>query len=85
MIQNGQIDEVFEFLQSKYPILIEEQHLVLSLYAQQFLEFIRNGEINKAIELAQKHFPSHEDETLCFIDNNGKLQELKLEVRNIKC
>ena len=83
-MKKGELDHVFEFLQEKYPSLLEEKNIVLAIYAQQFLEFIRQGDIGKGIELAQKVFPNNEEEILDFIDRNGNLEQLKLEVKIIK-
>lgn len=83
-MKKGELDHVFEFLKEKYPSLLEEKGIVLAIYAQQFLEFIRQGDIGKGIELAQRVFPNNEEEILDFIDRNGNLAQLKLEVKMIK-
>ena len=82
-MKKGELDQVFEFLKEKYPSLLEEKSIVLAIYAQQFLEFIRQGDISKGIELAQRVFPNNEEEILDFIDSNGRLAQLKLEVKMI--
>jgi len=82
-VKKGELEKVFEFLKENYPKLLEEKDLYLALYGQQFLEFIRLGEIGQGIELAQKVFPNNEEEILDFIDYNGKLVQLKLEVKEI--
>ena len=83
LVHEGKIEDAFDFLKTNYPKIIDEKLLILAINGQLFLEFIRKGDINKAIEIAQKAFPNYEEEVLDFIDQNGKLVELKVEV-NIK-
>ena len=79
-MRRGDIKEAYEFIKEFYPTLLEEKPLILSLFAQLFLELMRKGEINEGISLAQSSFYGSEEEILDFIDQNGKIVEMKLEV-----
>lgn len=76
----GKISETLDYINKVFPKLVQEnEELLKILHSQQFIEYIREKDHQKAILFAQKCLTLYQQENIYCLDNKGIVQEVPID------
>lgn len=81
LLLEGKIEEVIGYIQSIFPGLLEEYDDVMKvLHIQQFIEYIKIKDQNKALQYAQKNLTKYQKSITYCLDEQGIPKEAPIDV-----
>ena len=81
IIHEGNITEAFNVINKLFPTLLKENTSLLKmLHVQQFIEYIKSKDHVKAIEYAQTHLNTFQNDMVTTINSKGQIQESIIDV-----
>eukprot|EP00871_Galdieria_phlegrea_P004101 jgi/Galph1/4692/GphlegSOOS_G3390.1 len=76
LVCQGNIDEAMKEMEKAYPVVLQDRQVVFELLCQKFVELIRRGAVDKAVELGKTQLTEFIGHDADNIENANRLSEI---------